>query len=116
MLSKDDEYLGYHFSAGTLVIGNLWAILHDEARYVDPDTFNPERFMTPEGTLDPNVPNPEDYAFGFGRRVCPGRFLASNSVWLALASILSVFNLELPTDECGEKIRPSGEYTSGLIR
>ena len=116
MLSKDDEYLGYHFSAGTLVIGNLWAILHDEARYVDPDTFNPERFMTPEGTLDPNVPNPEDYAFGFGRRVCPGRFLASNSVWLALASILAVFNLELPTNEFGEKIKPSGEYTSGLIR
>ena len=72
--------------------------------------------MTPEGTLDPKVPNSDEFAFGFGRRTCPGRHLALNSVWLSLASILTVFNLELPRDKNGEEIRPSGGYSPGLIR
>lgn len=72
--------------------------------------------MTQEGTLDPSIPNPEEFGFGFGRRVCPGRYVALNSVWLTLASILAVFDLELPVDEFGRKVKPSGEYTAGLIR
>lgn len=72
--------------------------------------------MTPEGTLDPNMHNPEEFGFGFGRRICPGRYLALNSVWLALASIVAVFDVELPVDEFGRKVKPSGEYTPGLIR
>ncbi|KAF7789957.1 hypothetical protein EIP86_000905 [Pleurotus ostreatoroseus] len=114
-LTEDDEYLGYNFPKGLLVIGNIWAISRDEERYPDPERFNPDRFMTPEGTLDPKVPNSDDFAFGFGRRTCPGRHLALNSIWLSLASILTVFNLELPRDKNGEEIRPSGEYTPGLI-
>ncbi|KAF7789960.1 hypothetical protein EIP86_000908 [Pleurotus ostreatoroseus] len=114
-LLKDDEYFGYHLPAGAIVIGNAWAILHDEARYPDPDIFNPDRFIALDGGLDLNVPNPEEFAFGFGRRICPGRHLASNSAWLALASILAVFELELPIDEFGREIKPSGEYTPGLI-
>lgn len=90
-------------------------MFHDETRYPDPESFNPDRFMTQEGTLDSNIPNPEELGFGFGRRVCPGRYLALNSVWLSLASILAVFDLELPVDEFGQKIKPSGECTPGLI-
>ena len=92
------------------------AILHDETKYPNPEAFNPDRFMPPEGTLDPKVPNSEEFAFGFGRRTCPGRHLALNSVWLNLASILAVFNLELPKDKQGREIRPAGKYTPGLIR
>lgn len=37
----------------------------DENKYTDPDTFNPDRFFTPDGTLndDNNI-----LTFGFGRR------------------------------------------------
>ncbi|KAJ3530716.1 hypothetical protein NM688_g7671 [Phlebia brevispora] len=114
-LSKDDEYLGYHLSAGTLVIGNEWAILHDEARYPDPHTFNPDRYLTEDDKLDPTIPNPEEFAFGFGRRICPGRFLSISSVWLTIASILTVFDLEMPIDQTDRRIKPSCVYTSGLV-
>lgn len=92
------------------------AILHDESRYVNADAFNPDRFLTAEGELDPNVPNPEEFAFGFGRRICPGRYLSISSVWLAIASILATFELVMPTDESGKKIEPEVEYTTGLVR
>lgn len=92
------------------------AILHDESRYVNADAFNPDRFLTAEGTLDPHVPNPEEFAFGFGRRICPGRYLSISSVWLAIASILATFELLMPTDESGKKVEPEVEYTTGLVR
>ncbi|KAF7368860.1 Cytochrome P450 [Mycena venus] len=31
LLITDDEYRGYRLPAGSIVIGNAWAILHDEA-------------------------------------------------------------------------------------
>ena len=55
-------------------------------------------------------------AFGFGRRICPGRHLACASIWIGIASVLAMFDLEKVVDEKGEVIEPSGEYTSGLVR
>jgi len=43
-------------------------MLHDEEVYPDPSTFKPERFLTKDGKIDPNVRDPTDIAFGFGRR------------------------------------------------
>ena len=59
---------------------------------------------------------PEVAAFGFGRRKCPGRYLAMDSLWIAMAYLLTCFNIEKPVDENGQVIEPSGEYTTGLLR
>jgi hypothetical protein len=78
-------------------------------------------------------PNPAEVAaFGFGRRsatyltvvislkyssrVCPGRFLALNSSWLAIVSLLSSFNIERAVDSQGKEIIPEPLYTDGHIR
>ena len=42
---------------------------HDEEIYPDPFTFNPNRHLG-----DDAQPDPYKFAFGFGRRVCPGVF------------------------------------------
>ena len=89
-------------------------MLHDEEVYHEPNTFNPDRFLTREGTLDPKVPNPEQFVYGFGRRVCPGRFLGLTSVWLAMSNILATFDFEIPTDDQGREVRPSEECIPGL--
>jgi len=43
------------------------AILHDEKEYPDAFAFKPERWLKPDGSLNPSVRDPT-VAFGFGRR------------------------------------------------
>ncbi|GJE96471.1 cytochrome P450 [Phanerochaete sordida] len=110
----DDWYDGYFIPAGTVVIGNVWAILHDEERYPDPESFKPERFLTSEGALDPTVPDPLE-VFGFGRRICPGRHFAQMSLFLYIAQVLAVFTIERPVDERGRAVEPTRECVSGMF-
>ncbi|KAF7980672.1 hypothetical protein HWV62_37099 [Athelia sp. TMB] len=111
----DDVYKGYHIPAGTLVLPNTWAVLRDESAYPDAGTFNPDRYLTEDGKLDPAVRDPEA-AFGYGRRICPGRHMAKESIWLTAGSILACFNIEKSVDPLGNVIEPSGKYLPGLIR
>ncbi|KAJ7065515.1 cytochrome P450, partial [Mycena amicta] len=66
-LAVEDEYRGYRIPAGSIVIGNAWALLHDNDIYPDHESFNPERFLR-DGKLNPDVRDPDMAAFGFGRR------------------------------------------------
>ena len=71
--SKDGYYNGYFIPKGSMIAPNVWAILHDETVYgQQPVDFIPERFLTENGEKNNLVPDP-DAAFGFGRRLCPGR-------------------------------------------
>ncbi|KAF8513269.1 cytochrome P450, partial [Gautieria morchelliformis] len=108
--TQDDVYDGYFIPKGAVILGNSWRILHDEAVYgPNTDDFNPDRF------LDPNVKYP-NAAFGYGRRICPGRYLADNSVFIAVASILKVFDITLARDSrTGEEIPVSKAFTSGFF-
>ncbi|SCO84802.1 related to cytochrome p450 [Fusarium oxysporum] len=58
----------------TVVYANAYAMAHDERVYKNPHDFNPDRYEAGEPFPVGN--------FGFGRRVCVGRFLADNSVWI----------------------------------
>lgn len=61
---------------------------HDPAVYHDPMEFRPERFLGPTPEL-----NPYTLSFGFGRRICPGKLLAENTISLSIAQSLAVFNI-----------------------
>ncbi|GJE84148.1 cytochrome P450 [Phanerochaete sordida] len=114
-MTTDDEYRGYFIPAGSLIIANAWAVLHDETRYPNPDVFDPTRFLTSEGKLDKTAPDPVEACFGFGRRICPGRHFAMDTIWLNIAYILTTFNIEKPLDPSGQPVEPSGKYTSGFL-
>ncbi|KIP08000.1 hypothetical protein PHLGIDRAFT_105055 [Phlebiopsis gigantea 11061_1 CR5-6] len=112
--TADDVYEGMYIPADTLVIANSWAILHDERRYHNPFVFDPARYLTTSGNLNPDVPDPIEI-FGFGRRICPGRYFALDTIWLAIANVLAAFTIEKPLDEAGNVIEPSGEFVSSLF-
>ena len=90
------------------------AILHDESTYPDPLTFNPDRYIK-DGHIDPEVQDPAVAAFGFGRRICPGRFMAYESMWIAIASTLAAFNILKAKREDGTVITPTEEYELGFL-
>ncbi|KAF8259817.1 cytochrome P450 [Lactarius quietus] len=111
-LTADDVYNGYFLPKNSIVLGNSWAILHDDRLFPDPFTFKPERFVGPN--VDPRIPASVDYAFGFGRRVCPGRWMAQSFVFIVVASVLSTFRIEKSVRD-GRVIEPTGAYTPGIF-
>lgn len=100
---QDDYYQGRLISKGTMVFGNIWALLRDEAVYgADTDKFIPERFLTKEGQINTSIDM--DLAFGWGRRVCPGKDLAREVLWLTAVSILSTFDICNAVDANGQPV------------
>ncbi|KAE9410131.1 cytochrome P450 2 Le.CYP2 [Gymnopus androsaceus JB14] len=113
-LIEDDFYLGYHIPKGCSVVPNIWAMNRDPEVYSQPDDFLPERFL--HSSTGPFTSINTIHAFGFGRRVCIGRYMADNTVWLTIASVLATLNLRLPKDKEGSDIPISEEYTSNFLR
>ncbi|KAK0193929.1 cytochrome P450 [Armillaria mellea] len=109
---KEDVYRGYYIPAGATIIGNVWAILHDEKDYPNPSVFDPNRFIPEDG----KEPQPEPTAaFGFGRRICPGRHLALNTAWIAIASMAATLSFSKAVDSEGHVVEPSDTFTDGLL-
>ena len=113
MLTEDDVYGGYYLPKGTIVIANVWYMLHNPEVYPDPFTFNPDRFMNTPGHAP--EPDPRNVVFGFCRRICPGLQLADVSVFLAVAMSLAVFKIGKAVEN-GQVVEPSTEYSSGTVR
>lgn len=82
--TKDDVYEGYWIKAGSTVIPNAWAIHMDPKVYPEPEKFMPERFIK-DGNLV-GVPQAErgHFGFGYGRRICPGMYIAERSLFSEL--------------------------------
>ena len=92
----------------------------------------PERFLR-DGELDPNVPDPGRFAFGYGRRrvsemhtyricwltfdlrICPGRYFAEGSLFINMAMVLHVFNITAPLDEAGKPIHIEPKMSNKLV-
>jgi len=113
LLIQHDIYAGYFLPKGSIIMPNIWSILHNEEDYPEPELFNPSRFLDADGKLNPNVRDPATAAFGFGRRACPGKHVALASLWIAVASILTCYTIEPELDENGKPIKPKGEWYSG---
>ncbi|KAG1764170.1 cytochrome P450 [Suillus placidus] len=88
--TKDIIWKNYLIPAGATVIGNHWAIANDPEVFPDPHEFNPQRWIDDAGRVRDDL---RFFAFGFGRRVCPGRHVAKRSVFINTALILWAFRL-----------------------
>ncbi|OCH92010.1 cytochrome P450 [Obba rivulosa] len=103
----DDFYGGYYIPKNTTVLPNVWAIAYEPNEKYNPESFLPERFLDETQ----NIPDPITWAFGFGRRICPGRYLAEDIIFILMASILAVFDI-FPPDDGGI----TQEFKRGLVR
>ncbi|KAF9479967.1 cytochrome P450 [Pholiota conissans] len=107
-LTEDDEYKGYFIPKGTAVMANIWAMSRDEERYPEPHLFKPERFLDENGEI-----NDDDHilAFGFGRRICVGKHVATHIIWMMITSIIAAFDVSKAKDNFGNDIEIEDDYT-----
>ncbi|PPQ90225.1 LOW QUALITY PROTEIN: hypothetical protein CVT25_012934 [Psilocybe cyanescens] len=131
LAAEDHHYKGYFIPKAV----SERAMTHDEEAYPDPFAFKPERFIDEKGKL-----NDDDrvLAYGFGRRICVGKSIASSSLhlkipspsvkvvrnlnrrymqlWLQIASVLACFTIEKSRDKDGKEIEIDTTYEeSGLL-
>jgi len=104
-----------------MVVPNIWQMMRDEQYFPNPDVFSPERHLDKvKGSSEASAKlerndDPSNLVFGFGRRICPGRFFAENTVWLTIACILAVFDVRPYVDqESGKEILPEIAFLSGV--
>ncbi|TDZ19838.1 Cytochrome P450 monooxygenase yanC [Colletotrichum orbiculare MAFF 240422] len=96
--ARDLEVGGYRLPKGARLHINAYAIGHDPARHEDPDRFWPERYQDDETTTMESInsqdPTKRDhFAFGAGRRVCPGYHVAERSFVTTMMRILWAFDV-----------------------
>ncbi|KAH7308648.1 putative cytochrome P450 oxidoreductase OrdA-like protein [Stachybotrys elegans] len=107
--TEDDVYNGYLIPSGAMLFANVWHFTHDPEVYEDPATFNPDRFLKAQPE-----PDPSQYVFGFGRRICPGRLLADNALYLNIAQTLAVFQINKPVEN-GQVVEPTIRFEPGVV-
>ncbi|KAF5010121.1 hypothetical protein FDECE_3707 [Fusarium decemcellulare] len=90
-----DVYRGYRVPKGATVIANTYGVHHDGNTYAEPHRFIPERFLSGGDQLSGKeaANMSKHFAFGVGRRACPGIQVANASLYIALSRILWAFDI-----------------------
>ncbi|GKU07111.1 unnamed protein product [Fusarium langsethiae] len=108
-----DVYNGYRIPAGSIVVGNHFAITREESVFgSDPDSFIPDRWVAKDETIsekdgaaaNTKLKDLPQTGFGFGRRVCTGRNIARNSLFIILARLLWAYDVEGAVTNKGEDL------------
>ncbi|PCH42014.1 cytochrome P450 [Wolfiporia cocos MD-104 SS10] len=104
---QEDEYKGYRIPAGSTVWANIWSI--SLRQWVCCTIHNYIRTL-----LNFSQKDPRSFAFGFGKRTCPGRNVAEDTLFLLIATVLATCDISKAIDHNGVPIEPEVDYT-GMI-
>ncbi|KAH7364665.1 O-methylsterigmatocystin oxidoreductase [Rhexocercosporidium sp. MPI-PUGE-AT-0058] len=108
---SDVEYNGHHIPKGAMILPAVWWFLYDPEVYPNPESFDPDRFLSPRNEPGPNM----EGFFGYGRRICPGRFFADTSLFLNIAQSLATFNFKRAVDQKGKEFGIDVKPKPGIL-
>ncbi|KAK4152517.1 phenol 2-monooxygenase [Chaetomidium leptoderma] len=122
-LAEDDWVDGMFLPKGSDIFINAYGMHHDEGRFPDPDTFNPDHFKgvtaLASELANGDYANRDHYGYGSGRRLCPGIHLAERNLFLAIAKLVWAFNIGPGKDASGQVIEPDVRtdkaYSAGFL-
>ncbi|KAH9047995.1 cytochrome P450 [Lactarius deliciosus] len=102
--STNDWYEGMFIPKGTIVLPNMRLINSDPAVFgIDAARFNPSRYLDEKNQVKALMDGHEGHiSFGYGRRLCPGRFAAEGTLAIDLATLLWALRFERPEGVQGE--------------
>jgi cytochrome P450 len=103
--TQEDIYNGYVIPKGSTIVPLFAAMRNDSMLFDAPAEFRPERWLGNAKSQSGN--------FGYGRRVCPGRFIAKNSLGIAVARLLWGFEIKAKD---GKKVQVDEDmFTTGFV-
>lgn len=120
----DDWIDGQFIHRGTVVIINGWGMHHDEKRFPNPDTFDPDHYkgqttLAPELASSSDYESRDHYGYGSGRRIYPGIHLAERNLFLGIAKLIWAFSIEPAVDDQGNVVEydfsPATGYSEGFL-
>ncbi|XP_014242399.1 probable cytochrome P450 305a1 [Cimex lectularius] len=98
---------GYSIPKDTTILLNLVPMLKDPKNWKDPNNFTPERFLNDDNQV---IHDKFTYAFGKGKRRCPGEPLAKSFIFMFFTNFLKQYKIE-----CVDKSNPPTlDYIPGL--
>ena len=92
------SYAGYEIPEGTTLLPNIPGMMRSPERYVDPDRFDPDRFLGDDldsaaSARSADWEKRDHIHFGWGRRLCPGIHVADICLFTAVSRILWGFTI-----------------------
>ncbi|KAH9022343.1 cytochrome P450 [Lactarius pseudohatsudake] len=102
---EDDWYEGMFIPKATLCFQNMRTLNFDpEVFGNNAMDFDPARYLDEKGQVKALMVSREEghMSFGFGRRICPGRFFAESTLGIDMATVLWAMRFERPKGAQGE--------------
>jgi cytochrome P450 len=75
-------------------------------RFIRSSPFNPHPSIT--------SPDPRSFAFGYGRRICPGIEFAEATLFISIATLMATVSFDAPQGSQEQLLRIYKEYESGV--
>ena len=114
--SADDWYDGMFIPKGTICLQNM-RVLNFDPEVFGPNAadFDPARYLDEKGQVKTPIEGREEghMTFGFGRRVCPGRYVVEGTLAIDFATLLWAMRFERPEGSRGE-LDVHAQVLSGL--
>jgi len=99
----DDWYEGMFIPKGTTCLQNMRVINYEPDVFgSDAAEFNPARYLDDRQVRVLDGREEGHMAFGFGRRICPGRYVADGTLAIDIATLLWAMRFERPEGARGE--------------
>jgi len=103
--TEDDWYEGMFLPKGTICIANAWHMNRDPEIFgKNTEDFDPARYLDASGDIAPSVTDLKKdghFSYGFGSRICVGRHMADNSLFINIAIMLWAMSFERKKDASG---------------
>ncbi|XP_015788852.1 cytochrome P450 2C31-like [Tetranychus urticae] len=107
--ARDTKIGEYNIPQDTVVIFNLWSIHRDPKLWPEPEKFDPNRFLSEDGSKA--IKPPYLVPFSGGKRICLGEGLANVELFLYLVNILQKYRVR-----CDPDVKLSFESVFGVAR
>jgi len=120
-VTEDDWYEGMFIPKGAICIPNVWHLNRDPEVYGENAThFDPARHLDANGDIAPGPPDAKEtghVTYGFGRRLCVGRYVANDSLFISIAILLWACKIERKKDASGQllPLDVDGQVENGIV-